>query len=96
MGSVTRKIFEERARELNAGQVMLETVVGAMLAARTTLQTEYTKLHKSMSAIVRDDDVCRRLMTAPGVGPVVAITFKKPWTTRSASRSRKRWAPYSD
>jgi len=76
MGSVTRKIFEERARELNAGQVMLETVVGAMLAARTTLQTEYTKLHKSMLAIVRDDDVCRRMMTAPGVGPVVEITFK--------------------
>jgi transposase len=76
MGIVTRKSFEERARELNAGQVMLETVVGAMLAARTTLQTEYTKLHKSMLAVVHDDDLCRRMMTAPGVGPVVAITFK--------------------
>src|SRR5262245_2482515 len=27
-------------------------------------------------AIVRDDDVCRRLMTVPGVGPVVALTFR--------------------
>jgi len=45
MGIVTRKNLEERARELSAGQVMLETVVGAMLAARTTLQTERTKLH---------------------------------------------------
>jgi transposase len=27
-------------------------------------------------AIVRDDAVCRRLMTAPGVGPLVAVTFK--------------------
>jgi transposase len=25
-------------------------------------------------AIVRDDEVCRRLMTVPGVGPVVALT----------------------
>jgi len=24
---------------------------------------------------VRDDDVCRRLMTVPGVGPVTALTF---------------------
>jgi transposase len=29
-----------------------------------------------MLTIVRADKVCRRLMTAPGVGPVAAITFK--------------------
>ena len=28
------------------------------------------------AGIVRDDDVCRRLMTAPGVGPVVALTYR--------------------
>jgi hypothetical protein len=27
-------------------------------------------------AIVRDDEVCRRLMTIPGVGPVVALTYR--------------------
>jgi hypothetical protein len=27
-------------------------------------------------AFVREDAVCRRLMTVPGVGPVVAVTFK--------------------
>jgi transposase len=27
-------------------------------------------------AIVRDDDVCRRLMTVPDVGPVVALTYR--------------------
>jgi transposase len=26
--------------------------------------------------IVRDDEVCRRLMTIPGVGPVVALTYR--------------------
>jgi transposase len=25
---------------------------------------------------VRDDEVCRRLMTTPGVGPVVALTYR--------------------
>ena len=29
-----------------------------------------------MLAIVRENAVCRRLMTVPGVGPVVAVTFK--------------------
>jgi transposase len=27
-------------------------------------------------AIVREDAVCRKLMTVPGVGPLVAVTFK--------------------
>jgi transposase len=76
MGVVTRKSFEGRALELCAGQTMLENIVGAMLSARSALQREYTKLHKAMLAIVRADNVCRRLMTAPGVGPLVAITFK--------------------
>ena len=76
MGVVTRRNFEARARELSAGQTMLETVIGAMLTARAALQAEYAKLHKTMLAIVHDDKVCRRLMTVPGVGPVVAITFK--------------------
>lgn len=76
MGLVTRKSFEPRVRELCAGQTMLEQVGSAMLAARSTLQAEYSKLHKEMLMIVRKDEVCRRLMTAPGVGAVVAITFK--------------------
>ena len=76
MGIVTRKSFEARARELCAGQAMLEQIAAAMLAARAALQTQYAKLHKSMLSIVRADTVCRRLMSAPGVGPLVAITFK--------------------
>jgi transposase len=33
-------------------------------------------LHRRLLAIVRDDDICRRLMTTPGVGPVVALTYR--------------------
>src|SRR5207244_8922514 len=32
-------------------------------------------LHRAMLAIVRSDEVCRRLMTVPGVGALVAVTF---------------------
>ena len=27
-------------------------------------------------SVVRDDEVCRRLITVPGVGPVVALTYR--------------------
>jgi transposase len=33
-------------------------------------------LHRRLLAVVRSDDVCRRLMTIPGVGPVVALTYR--------------------
>lgn len=76
MGVVTRNGFEVRVRELCAGQAMLEQITEAMLAARAVLRKEYSKLHKAMLTIVRQDEVCRRLMSVPGVGPLVAITFK--------------------
>jgi len=34
------------------------------------------QLEGRLLTIVRDDEVCRRLMTVPGVGPVVAFTYR--------------------
>ena len=76
VGVVTRKGFEGRIRELVTGHITLERIAGAMLSARATLKVEYEKLHKIVLAIVREDAVCRRLMTVPSVGPLVAITYK--------------------
>jgi transposase len=76
VGQVTRKEFEARIRELVMGHATLERIAQAMLLARATLKAEYEKLHKAVLAIVREDEVCRKLMTVPGVGPLVAVTFK--------------------
>jgi len=43
--------------------------------ARTRLRDQFGKLHRAMLAIVRRDDVCRRLMTVPGIGALIAVTF---------------------
>jgi transposase len=75
LGEVSKDRFAARVRELVAGQAMLERVVEPMLRAREALRTEYQVLHRAMLAIVRGDAVCRRLMTVPGVGALVAITF---------------------
>ena len=90
VGQVTRKTFEARIWELVTGHTTLERIAEAMLSARATLQAQYEKLHKAVLAIVREDAVCRRLMTVPGVGPVVAVTFKSAVDDRAASRSRRR------
>jgi transposase len=76
VGEVSKGRFAARVEELAAGHEMLQAVTGAMLRAREGLRAEFVRLHRRMLAIVRDDAVCRRLMTAPGVGALVAVTFK--------------------
>jgi transposase len=75
VGAVSKGRFATRIWELIAGQPMLERVIEPMLRARDALNAEFHALHRAMLAIVRDDAVCRRLMTVPGVGALVALTF---------------------
>ncbi len=76
VGTISRGCFEARVGDLIAGHTMLETVIGSMLKARTALQVEFARLHRTVLGLVRADPVCRQLMSVPGVGAVVAITFK--------------------
>jgi transposase len=76
VGEVSKGRFAARVEELITGHAMLEAVIGAMLTARAGLHTEFMRLHRRVLAIVRADRVCRRLMTVPGVGALVALTFK--------------------
>ncbi len=76
VGRVSKGRFEARVRELAAGHVTLEGVTAALLRAREALRAEFFAVHRRILAIVRSCPVCRRLMTAPGVGALVAITFK--------------------
>jgi transposase len=41
---------------------------------RRALREQIVILHRRLLAIVRDDEVCRRLIDDPVVGPVVALT----------------------
>src|SRR5215203_4349379 len=75
VGEISKGQFAARVRTLVAGHTMLERIAQAMLQAREALRVEFGKLHRAMLAIVRADAVCRRLMTVPGVGALVAVTF---------------------
>ena len=76
VGPVSKLRFESRIRALVTGQTTLERVVEPMLRVHAALRGEYAILHRALLATVRDDEVCRRLMTVPGVGAVVAMSFK--------------------
>ena len=68
--------FETRIRELVESLPDLAILVEPLLIVRRVLREQIAVLHRRLLAIVRDDEVCRRLMTVPGVGPVVALTYR--------------------
>jgi transposase len=76
VGVVGASKFEARIRELVEPLPDLAGLVEPLLIVRRTLREQIGILHGRLLAIVRTDDVCRRLMTVPGVGPVVALTYR--------------------
>src|SRR5258707_4482044 len=56
---------------------------------RRVLREQFSIVHRRLLAIVRDDEVCRRLMTTPGVGLVVALTYRAPVDVPARFRNSK-------
>ena len=76
VGMVGKVRFEARIQELVENLPDLAELVEPLLIVRRALREQIVILHRRLLAIVRDDEVCRRLMTTPGVGPVVALTYR--------------------
>jgi transposase len=76
VGVVRTVKFEARIKELVENIPDLAVLVEPLLVVRRVLREQFVIQHRRLLAIVRDDEVCRRLMTVPGVGPVVSLTYR--------------------
>src|SRR5258707_10560328 len=76
VGMVGQLKFEARIQELVENFPDLAALVEPLLIVRRALREQIVILHRRLLAIVRDDEVCRRLMTTPRVGPVGALTYR--------------------
>src|SRR3954451_424173 len=90
VGPTTPRTFANRVRELITGHTTLSVIAEAMLAARDTLFSEWQKLEKRLRSLARDDDRVRRLMTTPGVGTIVALTYVAAIDDPGRFKSSKR------
>jgi transposase len=75
VGMVGKMKFEARIKELVENLPDLAELVEPLLVVRRVLREQLVIQHRRLLATVRDDEVCRRLMTVPGVGPVVSLTY---------------------
>ena len=70
VGVIGKGGLRTRVRELVEGREGLSAVMLPLLEAHAALQAQYDVLHKRLLDLVRDDPLCRRLMTAPGRRPL--------------------------
>src|SRR5690242_9298308 len=75
VGPTTPKTFEGRIRELVENHGTLSLIADALLRARAALCLEFRTIEKRLLAIAPADNHVRCIMTTPGVGALVALTF---------------------
>lgn len=75
-GRITHGSFEGRVREALTEAPQLMDLVEPLLLARAALREQFMVLHRQLIKAVRSDEACLRLMSIPGVGVLVAATFR--------------------
>jgi transposase len=75
VGKTTPRTFDGRVRELVTGHPTLMEIAQSLLAARAILHKEFQGFERRVYALARDDDRARLLMSAPGVGTLVSLTY---------------------
>ena len=76
VGTVSARGYEARIRELVEDFPKLAAIVEPLLIVRRVMREQFAVLHKMLLDTARHDPICRRLMTTPGVGAVVALTYR--------------------
>ena len=76
LGTPSRASFPGRVRDLAGDDVLVTALVEPLLAILATMLDQLARLTKQVLNIVRQETVCRRLMSAPGVGPITALAFR--------------------
>jgi transposase len=76
LGAVHRSRFAARVETLLADAPDLRMAIEPLLEARNMMRKHKALMDRQLSQMARKDDVCKRLMTVSGVGPLVSLSFK--------------------
>lgn len=76
IGPVHRCTYAARVEALLEQMPELRLGIDPLLEVRNVMRRQKVLLDRKLSAIAAKDEVCRRLMTISGVGPIVSLAFK--------------------
>ncbi len=71
-----RTTFERRVRGLIRGDQFLQGVVNPLLSVLNEILAQLAGVEKRLKDMAQADPVCRRLMTAPGIGPITSLVYR--------------------
>lgn len=74
--SGSRATFDARVSRLAGADIRLRQAVEPLLSLRHCALVEFEACTSRLVTLAGDDPVCRRLMSAPGVGPITALSFR--------------------
>jgi transposase len=94
VGKTTPRTYAARIHELADGHPVLETIAEAMLAGRAGLMVQFAKLERQVRQTARASAGARLLMTTPGVGPVVSLSFVSAIDDPARFRSSRKVGSY--
>ena len=75
VGRTTPAGFASRIGELTEHHPVLSAIAKALLAVHAALLREFNAFEKQVRELAKRDARARLLMTAPGVGPIVGLTY---------------------
>jgi transposase len=90
VGKTTPNRFAGRIRELAAGQASLQAIAEALLAVHAVLLREFKGFERRVRTMARLDARAQLLMSTPGVGAIVALTFASAIDDPARFSSSKR------
>ena len=76
LGLVHRARFATKVEAALADAPELRLAIEPLLDVRNAMRAKKALLDRQLSQMARKDEVCRRLMTVSGVGPIVSLSFK--------------------
>jgi transposase len=94
VGRTTARSFDGRIQELVSGQSSLQMIADALLKVRAVLRQELAAFEKRVRGLARQDNRTRLLMSTPGVGAIVALTYVSAVDDPSRFRSSKSVGPH--
>jgi transposase len=90
VGQTTPKRFAGRIKELVADHPSLQAIAEALLAVHAVLLREFNGFERGVRTMARQDAKARLLMSTPGVGAIVALTFASAIDDPARFSSSKR------
>jgi transposase len=67
--------FRDQVQTVVEGDPVLEVVAASFIVAHEVVCSECAAIEDELVALARESALARRLMTVPGVGPIVALSF---------------------